>query len=55
MGTDTHKPASWKAHDPFHTGHAHEDEFHAAGPGVRPGTRSRIMEARERLKHRGGA
>jgi hypothetical protein len=54
MGTDTHKPGSWKAHDPFTTGHAHEGETRAAGPGVRPGTRSRLLEARERLAHRDG-
>lgn len=53
MGSDAHKPPSWKAHDPFHTGHAHEADEKAAGPGVRPGTRSMIMEARERLKRRG--
>gem|GEM_PF-4611495 len=53
MGTDTHRPGSWKAHDPFSTGHAHDDMAHAAGPGVRPGTRSRLMEARERMARRG--
>lgn len=50
MGTDHHRP-----HTPrdIAMAHPHDDAAQAAGPGVRPGTRSRLLEARERLKNRG--
>jgi hypothetical protein len=48
MGTKTHAPDKGKPNTFGTTGHAHDDAAHSAGPGVRPGTRSRILEARER-------
>ncbi len=50
MGTDRHEPPAWKK--PAH-GHPHEDEEKASGPGVRPGVKSRVLEAQERLRKRG--
>jgi len=50
MGSDAHKPHGWKT--PFETGHAHDSLAKAEGPGVRPGTRSLIKEARERMHRR---
>lgn len=51
MGTNQHKPGAEKAPPAPHT---HENAK-AEGPGVRPGTRSRLLEARERAKARDGA
>lgn len=47
MGTKQHTPP----HDnrPF-AGGPHDEGKKAPGPGVRPGTRSRLLEARERLE-----
>lgn len=50
MGSDSHRP-----HHESHPkmAHPHDDQFKAAGPGVRPGTKSRLLEARERMRRRG--
>ncbi|MHB8605938.1 MAG: hypothetical protein ACYDCK_11855 [Thermoplasmatota archaeon] len=50
MGTKAHVPDKGKRPGEFVTGHKHDDETKALGPGVRPGTKSRILEARERAK-----
>ncbi|HLE96392.1 MAG TPA: hypothetical protein VI997_03400 [Candidatus Thermoplasmatota archaeon] len=51
MGTKQHRPEKGAA-VPAH-GHAHDDAGKAEGPGVRPGTRSRILEARKRMAEKG--
>lgn len=48
MGSNPHKPGHMKDPAEFATGHAHDADKQAAGPGVRPGVPSRIMAARER-------
>lgn len=53
MGTKAHKPPRGKNPDEWDTHHADDTDAKASGPGTRPGTRSRIAEARERLKKRG--
>ena len=49
MGTKTHTPDRAKDPSEFRTGHAHDELARAAGPGVRPGVPSRILEARRKL------
>ena len=52
MGTKAHAPDHGKPSTFGQTGHAHDADTRALGPGVRPGTRSRILEARERAHKR---
>lgn len=49
MGTKKHAP---KHDPPAPTGHAHDDANPPQAGGIRPGTKSRILEARERAKER---
>jgi hypothetical protein len=53
MGTRSHTPDTGKPATFGQTGHAHDGDTKALGPGVRPGTRSRVLEARERAAKRG--
>lgn len=50
MGTKSHPPQ----HGPAvpDTGHAHDADARPLGPGVRPNTRSLLLEARERMAER---
>jgi hypothetical protein len=50
MGSHSHRPHADKLPTMVHP---HDDAWRPAGPGVRPGTKSRLLEARERLRKRG--
>lgn len=54
MGTNPHSPPHQKDARRDRSAHPHDDDKgHAAAPGARPGTRSRVLEMRERLRKRG--